>query len=392
MKTSPIQKIVAKSNHTIPKYWAINKKSDTEAELMMYGEIDDSNYWGDENTITPKMIDDELKALGEDINTIRIRLNSPGGSVYAGIAIRAILKNHKAKKILHIEGVAASIATVIMTGADEVIAEPGSMVMIHKSRTVAFYQTADEMRKTAEQMDKIDASMASFYAGKTGKTSEEIMEILSQGDTWFTDQEALDFGLVDSINGKAAKVAAYMKNDTVAVINNVEMDFSRFEKAPVLPVAKAIEPEPETEPQPQAKQNEGEKEIMNMEELKSKHPDIYAQVIKEGVKQERDRIVALNTIGSEFPGSTEIINKAIAENQGEGWAYKEIAMMQKVAVATATATIQTDVTASGVNEVAVSGAESIKDNAGVKAKDEAEKDASQKMVDAVKAALKKNQK
>lgn len=375
----------------IPKYWAVNKLGDTEAELVMYGEIEDEHYWGDENSVTPKLIEGELKGLGDGVNKIHVRLNSPGGSVFAGIAIRAILKNFKAKKIVHIEGLAASIATIIMTAGDEIIAEKGSMIMIHKSMTMPWdFLNADELRKHAERLDKIDASLASFYSEKTGKTTDEIMDVLNQGDAWFTDEEALEFGLIDKINGASGKkVAAFMKNKDVAVINGIEMNFSRFSKAPALPVAQVNE-EPEEEPEQQT--NEGEKEIMNIEELKSKHPDIYAQVIKEGVQKERGRIVALNKIGADFPGAESIIAKAVENNEDESWTYREIAMMQKVAVATATATIEADVAGSGVKDVAVDGAEDLKDNAGAKAKAEAEKEGSKKMVDGVKGYLAKLQK
>lgn len=397
MKTNP--KITAKSNITIPKYWAVNKKSDTEAELMMYGEIEDSDFWGDENSVTPKMIENDLKALGGGIKKLHIRLNSPGGSVYAGIAIRAILKNHSAKKILHIEGLAASIATVIMTGADEIIAEQGSMVMIHKSKVGALFSNADELRARAEQLDKIDGTMAAFYAEKTGKSEDEILALLAQGDVWFTDREALEFGLIDKINGESGKIAAFMKNDAVAVINNVEMDFSRFANAPVLPVAQVTE-EPEEEPetpkepeQPEQTNDEGEKEIMNIEQLKEQHPDLYAQVVALGADKERNRVVALNKIGADFPGAESIIAKAIEKNEGESWAYKEIAMMQRAAVTTASATIQEDVTKSGVNTVAAEGAENLTAKTAVASiQDEKDKLASKEFSNGVKGYLAKLQK
>lgn len=382
---------MAKNVVEIQKYWAVNKIDDTAAELVMYGVIDDESYWGDENTVTPRMIENELKNLG-DMKKIHVRLNSPGGSVFAGIAIRAILKNFKAKKIVHIEGLAASIATIIMTAGDEIIAEKGSMLMIHKSMTQPWdFLNADQLRSHADRLDKIDASLASFYSEKTGKSTDEIMDILNQGDAWFTDQEALDFGLIDKINGQTAKVAAHMKDKTVAVINGVEMDFSRFSKAPALPVAKA-EPEEEPETPEEPKQNEGENETMNIEELKSKHPDVYAQVITEGVKQERGRIVALNKIGAEFPGAEQIIAKAVENNEGEAWAYKEIAMMQKVTVATATASIQSDVNSSGVNAVAAEGAENLTDkNTSASANKEKEKEESKAFAGGVKAYLRKQQ-
>lgn len=216
----------------IQKFWNL-KKTGNNAELMIYGEISDMVFWGDE--VVPKDIDNELKAMG-DVSEIVVRINSPGGSYFSGVAIHTMLSLHKATKTVHVEGVAASAASFIAMVGDKIIMEVGSMMMIHRASLLMF-GNADDFMGAIEKLNKVDASMTSIYVARTGKTAEEIKAMLA-AETWFTAQEAVDSGFATEI-GKSSKIAACIRDKT-AIINGVEMDWTKFFNAPKLPAEKPI--------------------------------------------------------------------------------------------------------------------------------------------------------
>ena len=126
---------------------------------MILWEISNETRWGDE--VTPKQFKDDLDALGE-INTLNVYINSPGGSVFAGQTIYSMLKRHKAKVHVYIDGLAASIASLIAMAGDKVIMPKNAMMMIHSPWTFAA-GNAQEFRKIADDMDKIRESMVVAY-------------------------------------------------------------------------------------------------------------------------------------------------------------------------------------------------------------------------------------
>ena len=148
--------------------------------------------------------------------TIHIRINSPGGDVFAAQAIVAAMRDTGAKVIAHVDGFAASAATVIATAADEIEISDGALYMIHCAWTMA-YGNATDIRETANLLEKCDGVISSQYAKRSGKSASEIMTLM-QAETWFTGQEAIDAGLVDRI-ADAPKV----KN---------EWNLSAYQKAP----------------------------------------------------------------------------------------------------------------------------------------------------------------
>jgi len=159
------------------KFWDFKAKSDdpNTGELMLYGDISSCESWWSD-TITPKQFKDDLDALG-DITNLNIYVNSGGGDVFAGQAIRSMLKRHSAYKTGYVDGLAASIASVILTACDKVVMYSNAMQMVHKcwSWTVG---NADDMRKMAEDMDKIDLSIVAAYEEKTGLSRDEILELM----------------------------------------------------------------------------------------------------------------------------------------------------------------------------------------------------------------------
>lgn len=186
------------------KFWDVKMKanSTTEGEIYIYGEIDNSMFWGDE--VTPNDFRKELKALGE-INTLHVHINSPGGNVFAGAAIYNMLKNHTAKKITYNDGLAASMSSLLLMVGDERHSALNAMTMIHNP-SGGGDGTADEHRKLAEILDKIRGTMIPAYMEKSGLSEEEVIAIMDAA-TWFTAQEAKDKGLIDIIDN-GLKIAA----------------------------------------------------------------------------------------------------------------------------------------------------------------------------------------
>jgi len=177
------------------KTFKIENKGETTAEIFIYGNIGD-NPW-DDSSISEKTIVAELQKLPKTIKNINIRVNSGGGSVFSGVTIYELLKNHPAKVTAYVEGVAASIASVIIMAADEVVMGEGAMLMLHKP-LVAVYGNTIELEKMIDILDKIETQMLSIYAKRTNKSRAELSKILAD-ETWFTAEQAIEAKLADRI-------------------------------------------------------------------------------------------------------------------------------------------------------------------------------------------------
>jgi ATP-dependent Clp protease protease subunit len=128
---------------------------------MIYGPISNETWWGDETT--PLLFKADLDRLG-DITELNLYINSDGGDVFAGQAIYSMLKRHKAKVIVHVDGLAASIASVIAMAGDVVHMPINAMLMIHNPMTHAAGNSA-EFRKIADTLDKLAESSIAVYKG-----------------------------------------------------------------------------------------------------------------------------------------------------------------------------------------------------------------------------------
>lgn len=171
------------------------------AEISIYEQIGASFF---EDGVTAKSFERDLRALG-DVTQINLSINSPGGSVFEGNAIYNMLSFHKARVVVTINGLAASIASVVAMAGDEIIMPENSMMMIHNpwSRVTG---NADELRKQADVMDKIKESIMTAYEAKTGQSREKIADMMN-AETWMTAQEAKDLGFA-SVISKPVKMAA----------------------------------------------------------------------------------------------------------------------------------------------------------------------------------------
>lgn len=154
--------------------------------------------------VCPQDFVPELSAL--KASTIHLRINSPGGDMFGAQAMAQALREHSANIVCHIDGLAASAATHIACAADSVVMSPGAMYMVHKSWTLAM-GNADELRSTADLLDKADGIQIAGYMAKTGKPEAEVSAWVS-AMTWFTAEEAMAAGFVDSIADSEPKVKA----------------------------------------------------------------------------------------------------------------------------------------------------------------------------------------
>lgn len=180
------------------------------AEVWIYDEI---GYWG----ITASDFAQQVASL--NVSTIDVRLNSPGGEVFDGVAIHNALANHSASVNVYVDGLAASIASVIAMAGDHIVMGAGSQMMIHDGLTVCVGNAAD-MREAASMLDKTSDTIASFYAARAGGSLTEWRDRM-RAETWYTGEEAVAAGLADEVSG------APIVGDDAPVPRN-EFDLSVF--------------------------------------------------------------------------------------------------------------------------------------------------------------------
>lgn len=141
---------------------------------------------------------DFVQALaGVKAKLLHLRIDSPGGSVFEAEVMQTALQQHPARVIAHIDGLAASAATTLALGADEVEISDGGMFMVHNAWNIAIGNKKD-MLDSAALLEKIDANIAADYQRKTGASAEQIAEWMD-AETWFSAAEALTHGFVDRI-------------------------------------------------------------------------------------------------------------------------------------------------------------------------------------------------
>ena len=178
------------------KWYNIQNKAGSATDVYIFDEI---GMWG----ITAQNFITDIKDLKD--TPINLRINSLGGDVFDGLAIYNIIKKRTAKTTVYIEGIAASIATIIALGADEVVMSENSLFMIHNASGGAMGESKD-LQKTADVLNKITRQLAEVYEAKTGLSQTAIQDMMD-AETWLNAQEALDLGFIDTISD-AIKVAA----------------------------------------------------------------------------------------------------------------------------------------------------------------------------------------
>nr|DAN71539.1 MAG TPA: major capsid protein [Caudoviricetes sp.] len=246
------------------KFWKwSNSVSSNNQELILDGPIASDTWWGDE--VTPDLFREELKQHAGDLTVV---INSPGGDVFAGLAIYNALVNHNGNVTVRVDGLAASIASVIAMSGDKIIMSPGSMIMIHRPSVCAM-GTVDDMEKAKDVLTKIEEGITPIYAKRTGLDEDKIAELL-EAETWMLADKAVELGFADEVSEAPEK----QKQDE-GVQNAMGMNFafsmSAVKQADAKPMqslveqikakaeaeaAKAAEPAEETTTEPETKTDE----------------------------------------------------------------------------------------------------------------------------------------
>lgn len=171
-------------------------------EIWLYDQIGDS-FWGE--GISAKTFQRELSALGK-VDEISLRINSPGGDVFDGLAIYNQLKTHPARVVVDVDGLCASIASVIAMAGDDIRMASNAMMMIHNPHGMAVGDAA-EMQRVAALLDQVKGALVDTYAGRTGRSRSDLQAWMDD-ETWLSAEDAVQHGFADAVTG-AQKVSAH---------------------------------------------------------------------------------------------------------------------------------------------------------------------------------------
>jgi ATP-dependent protease ClpP protease subunit len=191
-----------KNKLLLRKGYSITVKADKkEAEVWIYEDIGEGWFGG----ISSKQFAADIKALG-DVEKITLRLNSQGGVAFEGIAMYNVLKNHKARVVVQVDGLAASAASIIAMAGDEINMAENAMMMIHEAAGVTMGPAADH-RKTAQILEKLNESLITTYATHAKVDEKKIAKLMSD-ETWMSAEDAIVMGFADAMT-EALEIAAY---------------------------------------------------------------------------------------------------------------------------------------------------------------------------------------
>ncbi len=232
---SPFAMAQASKNVDSESWYRIVAAANNSAEIYIYDEI---GGWG----VSARQFAMELRALG-DVRNIVLHIHSPGGDVFEGMAIYNLLDSHPAYVTVQIDGLAASMASVIAMAGDTVIIPANAMMMIHKPWGIQGGD-AEDMRRYADLLDKVEDNLVSAYTKKTGKTAEDIKALLEK-ETWLSGSEAVEAGFADSVTEPM---------QAMACLNSKRLqDFQNMPKAleTLLDPRNSVVPQPAPTPAPQ---------------------------------------------------------------------------------------------------------------------------------------------
>ncbi len=192
------------ANKGRPRRFDVSAESAGAATVYVYDMIVDTDLEAEWfGGVSPSAF---ARALADiDAAQIMLRVNSPGGSVFAARAMVQTLRDHPARVTAIVDGLAASAASVLITGADEIQMAEGSMLMIHRAWTWAMGDTG-AMLDCAALLEKVDGTIAETYAARAGGDAAHWLELMD-AETWFTAGEAIDAKLADAMapGAKAAQ-------------------------------------------------------------------------------------------------------------------------------------------------------------------------------------------
>src|SRR5690554_205932 len=279
---TPIDRVPAES------WFHIRAAGRGMAEIAIYDEI---GGWG----ITAAEFQRELRGYG-DLSLISLHIHSPGGDVFEGMAIYNLLLNHPARVDVFIDGLAASMGSVIAMAGDTITMPENAMMMIHRPWGMQGGD-ADDMRRYAELLDKVESNLVNAYTKKTGLSEAEVSELLA-AETWFTGPEAVERGFADQL-AEPLSAAASLKshrmkeNDMPEQLKKLMEPRAQGKKPAQTPAPQAGQHEPQPQGQaasePQARDPEPRAPVFTLAEPPAAGPDDF----KRAEKARRDAVKAV---------------------------------------------------------------------------------------------------
>lgn len=222
MKKSPLNKLMIANRGR--GFFRCDASGGDEATIYLYDVITDDDFFGGVSASA------FVQALA-DITAplINLRINCPGGDVFAGQAIAQSIREKSATVVAHVDGVAASAASWIALACDQVLISEGGFFMIHRAHTIAVGD-AEELLATATLLENVDAVICASIAKRTGNTEEQVATWMA-AETWFNAEESVANGFAKAISGPAPK-------------NIVTWNLAAWGNAPAVAKAKDNSPAP----------------------------------------------------------------------------------------------------------------------------------------------------
>lgn len=248
----------------------LKNQKKNETDIIIYGAIGSEKDCGDICDIEIK----EQLATITGVETINLYINSPGGSVFAALAIGNALKAHGAKIVAHIDGIAASAATLITSVCDVVKMPKNALFMIHNPWSFAVGEQKD-LEKEAQILSKTKEAIIETYLNKANVDRDKLSELMDN-ETWLNAEEAKNYGFIDEIIEDESKMT---NMGNMLIVNNMAFDISNFSNFPA-----------KNKPQ----------NLLNIDNIKQNYPDIFEKIKALGVEEERNRIREIDALDTNY--------------------------------------------------------------------------------------------
>ncbi|MEK3770124.1 head maturation protease, ClpP-related [Paenibacillus sp. FSL R5-0887] len=302
--------------------------------------------------ISPSSVSRLLEeANGEEIE---VYISSGGGDAWAGNEIFTLVKEYSGFVTTKIPSIAGSAASVFAMAADKVLISPTGQIFIHNSATWTDGNKEDH-QQTIQMLESVDEAMVNAYVLKTGKTREELRNLM-KNETFFNAQRAVELGFADEImfateelNPTAnLSMGAELPPDVLDKVRNKLLSMTPAKGGAnsqiELTAAKAKEPKT-------ADKTKEEPKTMDINELKEKHPELFAQVTGDAEAAERTRVAAITALAEKTPGSADLVKAAIANGETAGELAIKIVEASQLRISTAAKERELDVEESGIDTV-----------------------------------------
>lgn len=301
------------------KFFTISNLNDKEGEIKVYGEIT-KWAWQEYGETNALIFNEELKQL-KNVEKIKLRINSPGGSVFEAQtmynSLKQFAKDNKIEVESFVEGVAASAATFLALVGDTVKMGEGCLFMIHNPSTYSSGMS-DDLRKAADLLDKVKETILDIYMKKSSLTREELSQKMDD-ETWFSAKEALEAGFIDSI-----ETFDDVQNNITSILDCKCLEtYKHLER-----ITNSIPTVPKNSVE--NKEPEGGKKVMpkNLQELKDQHKNLMDEheqevlknaagseyiknLIQDAINGERERIEALSNVKTFNKKQEEAVKNAM---------------------------------------------------------------------------------